>query len=202
MTLNALRSVIRRASRSVAHQWPGVVEAEDVEQSIYVRLLESEGSLDKISEMDELARYRAIVGIGHQIASEERTDYAHFKGNYRYSVAEAKDLLKQGILTENDDEVTRFRAEKVDLLTSLDSLKDSYAEAIRSRYADLRFPSTDSEKSALKRGLTALADGMNKIHRTRHSERDDGPGTREVISNDRAREISSADYFYDERTSR
>lgn len=198
LTLNDLGPVIKRAAKSVAFQWPGVIVAEDVEQSIFVHLLERPNSISKIEEMDERSRYRAIVGVGHQIASQERTDYDHFKGSYRYSVSEVKDLLKQGVLTDPPE---HFKAEVIDLLDALDELVNRsprYAEAINSRYADDAFPTSTSEKDALKNGLTALAGQMNKQHRTRYSERDDGLGTREVINTARALDVSGSEWDGDD----
>jgi hypothetical protein len=197
LTLNELGPAIKRASKSVAYQWPGVVEADDVEQQIYLRLLESPGSVDKILSMDELSRYRSVVGIGHQIASAERTEYDHFKGSYNYSVREVKDLLKQGILT---DPPANFRAELVDMLDALDELEartPQYAGAIKLRYVQHVVPGV-SKKDELSRGLTALADEMNKVSRRRYSERDDGLGTRQLVTNAQALEASSSDWDGDD----
>ncbi len=195
LTLNELSPIIKKASKSVAFQWPGVIEADDVEQSIYLHLLERPNSVEKIGEMDGKAQYRAIVGIGHQIASGERTEYDHFKGSYRYSVAEVKDLLKKGILTHAP---YLFSAERADLEEAFQSIPPQYADAISARYVYEQFPSCKQEENALGRGLTALANGMNKVHRTRYSERDDGPGTREVMSEAEARTVSRHQYSGEE----
>ncbi|WP_457602212.1 hypothetical protein [Mycobacterium intracellulare] len=195
MTTNELAPVIRRAAKSVAFQWPGVVEADDVEQSIHLRLLESGGSVSRILEMDERARYRAIVGIGHQIASQERTDYDHFKGSYTYSVAEIKGLLKMGILTETPP--PHFKAELIDMEMALASMvekRGQYVDAIHVRYVDEITPKTKSEEDALRRGLTALADAMNKVARNRHEKRDDGPGTRQVLTRAQALDLSASEW--------
>lgn len=190
-----LRPVIKRAAKSVGFQWPGVVDDDDVEQSIILRLIESPGSVDKILGMEDRARYRAIVGIGHQIASLERTDYDHFKGSYRYSVSEVKDLLKQGVLTDPPD---HFKAEFLDLMGAMAEVSDSYADAIEDRYIADTVPSTKSGEDALRRGLTSLTDAMNRQHRTRHSARDDGLGTRQVISTARALDVSGSEWDGDD----
>ncbi|QLF84450.1 hypothetical protein SEA_TOPANGA_50 [Mycobacterium phage Topanga] len=207
-SLNELLPVIKRAARNVAYQWPGVVEADDVEQSICVRLLESEGSVEKIIAMDQMAKYRAIVGMGHQIASQERTDYAHYKGAYRYSVNEVKQLLKSGALKEHDEGVNAvdYSEEKVstgksepttlipvqvtDLRAALKLLADrneNYAVALINRYRLDEIPQTQRDKDALKNGTTALTNEMNRVRRTDHVTRDDGPGTRQPITREQAR---------------
>lgn len=192
--LDQLWSLVQKAGKSVAFQWPGVVEDDDVAQSIALRLLESPGSLEKIAGMDDRSRYRAIVGIGHQIASIERTDFDHFTGNFRYSVDEAKNVLKTGVLT---DPVDGFGEAVLDLLEALEVLTEKtprYADAVLSRYADNEMPSTSTESSTLSRALTSLTNEMNRSNRTRHVERDDGIGTRTVISNSASHVRSAQQY--------
>lgn len=192
--LLALGEVISKAARSVSFQWPTVVEEDDLVQEIRLHLWERPGSLAKVFGMDELARYRAVIGIGHQLASAERDDYDQYKGSYRYSVGEVKDLLKRGVLTVRLYD--GFHDATVDLQLSLDQMKlrkPTYAAAIVSRYVDEIFPQ-DAEKVRLSRALTALVDGMNRSNKRRFSERDDGPGTRRVISSAVARHISSVQY--------
>ncbi|QGJ97098.1 DNA binding protein [Mycobacterium phage PetterN] len=191
-TDNELEPVIRRAANSVAFQWPGIVEQEDVEQEIWARLLESESSLKKVKAMEKREQYRAIVGIGHQIASRERTDYDEYKGSYTYSVADVKSLLKRDVLTTRVD---GFDAAVVDLMEGLEALArrdlelveagkrpTNYVEAVVSRYADGVVPRSKPEQNALSRGLEALTKAMNQSARVQFSERDDGPGTRGQVS--------------------
>lgn len=189
-----LKPAIRKASRSVAYQWPGIVEKDDVEQSIWAHLLERAGTVAKLMKMDDKARYRAIVGIGHQIASQERTDYDHYKGSYTYAVKEVKDLLARGVLTERVD---GFDAAVLDLIDGLEKLvvkTPQYVEAIVSRYADNESPASKSVEHALSRGLESLARAMNQSARVRFSERDDGIGTRHPVSGEGAQYLSSSEY--------
>lgn len=192
MTLNALQTTIQRAAKAVAYQWPGVIEQDDIEQQINMHLLERPSSIEKILEMEEKAQYRAIVGVGHQLASQERTDYDHFKGSYTYSVSEVKSLLRDGILTDNPPE--QFKAELLDMLEAVVVLRVSYVEALYRRYVEQTTPSNTPERHALERGLTSLTDGMNKIARNRFSERDDGIGTREIYSREQALDRIGADW--------
>lgn len=193
-----LMPVIKRAAKSVAFQWPGVIEADDVEQGIHLRLLESPGSVSKIYEMEDRAQYRAIVGIGHQLASQERADYDYYKGSYRYSVVEVRKLLNDGALLEPPE---GFNEAMVDLELALAGLRDEkpqYWDALLSRYQDGKSTADDKQyENALRNGLTALVDEMNAINRRRFSERDDGPGSRKVISNSQARHISQMQYSGD-----
>ncbi|AFU20677.1 hypothetical protein GOOSE_52 [Mycobacterium phage Goose] len=203
-----LLPVIKRAARNVAYQWPGVIEADDVEQSICLHLLERPSSIRKVEQMDQMAQYRAIIGVGHQIASQERTDYAYYKGAYRYSVNEVKELLKAGALKEHDEGVNAvdYSEEKVstgktepttlipvqvtDLRAALKLLADRnelQTTALIKRYRLDEFPETPAEKMVLKRAHEALTSEMNRVRRTDHVTRDDGPGTRQPITREQAR---------------
>jgi hypothetical protein len=195
LTLNDLVPVIKRASKSVAYQWPGVIDADDVEQGIYIHLLERQTSVEKIYGMDDLAKYRAVVGIGHQIASQERTAYDHFKGSYSYSVGEIKDLLKQGVL--EDEAPDHFKAELVDMelaFAEMDARVPQYVDAIHARYALHQVPAQGAAAKRLSDALTSLADAMNKVARNRFSSRDDGLGTRELISREQALDLSGSEW--------
>ncbi len=192
-----LMPVIKRAAKSVAFQWPGVIEADDVEQGIHLRLMESPGSVSKIYEMEDRAQYRAIVGIGHQLASQERADYDYYKGSYRYSVVEVRKLLNDGALLEPPE---GFNEAMVDLELALAELRDEkpqYWDALLSRYQDGYVPEVGAEKKKLSDSLTSLVDEMNAINRRRFAERDGGPGSRKVISNSQARHISQMQYSGD-----
>lgn len=189
--IDDLAPVIKRAAKSVAFQWPGVVDADDVEQSIHIRLLESEGSVEAILGMGDRARYRAIVGIGHQLASGERADYDYYKGSYRYSVAEVRGLLEMGLLA---DPPANFKAELMDAEDAVKKLSDRYLNAIFDRYVVGDRPGSEADQKALERAVDALTDAMNQVQKRRHSERDDGLGTRQILTSAQALELSGSEW--------
>jgi hypothetical protein len=189
--IGSMKHDVRKAARIVAYQWPTIVEAEDVEQEIYVRLLSSPASVDKLlDDFDAKNRVSALISMGHQIAAKERTDYEVFSGNFRYSVNEVKKLLtnrKNGIGKSTTG---------ADLEAGMERLRqknNTYHELIQRRYV-LGERIEGSESSALSRALTALATHMNHYHKKQHAERSDGPGTRKAISSERARWISNNQY--------
>lgn len=187
-----LEPLVKKAAKSVAYQWPSTIDADDVEQTIWLRLCESPGSVESILGMDELARYRALVGVGHQIASEERTDYDYFKGSYRYSVKEVKDLLSDGVLS---GDVDGFHEATIDLEAAIGEIAPQYAVAIANRYVDqLSTQGNTQYRDALSNGLTALTDAMNLSNKRRYSERDDGPGSRQSITNAQALAVAEHQY--------
>lgn len=218
-TLVSLARDIGRAAKFVAFQWPGVIGAEDAEQMIYIRLLGSPGYTEKISKQEPAARYRAICWIANQIASKERHKHYMRNAAYRYSLDEVRHLLKSGAL--HDDELdlpaqtfdgedtssgtkeptTLIPVQVSDLRAALARVAEgnrSYAAALISRYRLDQFPGDKSEEHALRRGTEALVNEMNRVRRVDHSERDDGPGTRQPIRREAARFASKdawdADY--------
>ena len=194
MTLDTLEPLMRhinKAAKFIGFQWAGVTNEDDSKQSISLHLLERPGSVDKILNMDDKAQYRAIVGIGHQLASAERADYDIYKGSYRYNVAEVKSVLDLGVLTEGIDGWDEAVHDLMEALEALTAKAPQYLDAILKRYADWEIPvSRSAEQVALSRALTSLVEEMNKSNKRRFSERDDGVGSRKSVSNGYASELT------------
>lgn len=188
--IELLEPLIRKAAKFISYQWSGVMDEDDAEQAISLRLLETPGSVSKILEMDDKAQYRAVVGIGHQLASAERADYDIYKGSYRYSVDEVKDVLALGVLTDDVDGWDEAVHDLMEGLEALTKRSPQYVDAILKRYADWEKPVVKRERAALSNGLTRLAEEMNKSNKRRFSERDDGPGSRKPVSNGFASEMT------------
>ncbi|QGJ94820.1 DNA binding protein [Mycobacterium phage Blinn1] len=195
--LAALLPSIKRAARSVAFQWPGVIDADDAEQAISLHLWERPTSLLKVHDMESKAQYRALVGMGHQLASQERDDYDYYKGSYYYSAKEVKDFLAKGIL---GDDQKSFKSQKIDIEEAIWEIAPQYHAAVLRRYADGEIPETKSEQHALSRGIEALIAAMNRAHSRREMERDGGPGSRKSTTNAQAYAASAHQYDGDNDT--
>lgn len=191
MTSNDLLTQVTKAARSVAYQWPGVIEADDLEQEVHLHILSSPGTQRDLDEMDEVSRYRTVSKIAHRIASQERTDYDYYKGSYRYSLKEVKDLLDDGAILEDQDE---FNAEAADLFESIANLNDRYHEAIRSRYVDRVVPPRGAEAMALSRAIEELVEGMNRAHKSRFVDDPECVGTRPILTRTAAIALTSRQY--------
>jgi hypothetical protein len=179
-TQEALSEDVKRAAKAVAAQWPGVIGPDDAEQEIWMRLVESPGSAKKIiGEMNEKERFSSLMRIGRQVASQYRTDYDTFSGNYRYGVAEVKENLESGALSP---EAETLSPERVDLGLAMHGLSVSQVRVLRKRYV-YKEPLSSSERTALSRAETALTDGMNRIYLNRAFSYTEGPGTRRAMSN-------------------
>jgi hypothetical protein len=203
--ISALYNEIAKAARTVAFQWPGIVEEEDLTQDITVKLLESPSSIDKlINEFDDRQRLNAIVQIGHRIASKERADYEVFSGNFRYSVDEVRRILEDRALhNENpelgsswsvsddfitggefEDAVLYKSSSEIDLkrgMTRLKARNPKQAAVILERYLGGEVIEQGSRRNLLDRALTALTTEMNRSFKQQQREHQ-GPGKRKPVS--------------------
>lgn len=180
---------IQRAARRVAHNWPTIVESEDLAQDIRVRLLESPGSVEVLASMEDGVRYRAFVELGHQIANKERASYEYFSGQFRYSTNEVRDALEAGALqaigsglksswsaedyvasgSDHADTVLGMVSMEQDLRVALAKLADTnevYHEIIHRRYVDGEGGMETKERVQLHRALAELTVVMNHSHKT------------------------------------
>jgi DNA-directed RNA polymerase specialized sigma24 family protein len=177
--LTAMLPEIQRAARSVAFKWPLVTTAEDLAQDIFLRLMDTAGSVSKLSEMAPNGRMSSLTRIGHQIASGDRDDLEYFSGQFAYSVEEVKRLLIKGGLTV---ELEGFDAAVFDLRQAMEALKVrniNQANAIIQRYT-LEVP---PDKDVLSRGIESLTVLMNRARSSQESEFRNGGRRRNVRRN-------------------
>ncbi|MFC0547075.1 hypothetical protein [Kutzneria chonburiensis] len=196
----ALRVQAHRAGEQVARYWPHCVSADDIEQDIMLRLLESPGSARKILDLpsEDNSQRKFLIKMGHQIASIEQRDYELYSGQYLYHLGEVRSLLEGQALTRRLDQhgITnqgaKFKAAEVDLRNALSVLADQYAEAIKRRYRDGKNPTANTERKTLSRAIEALTEHMNRSARNRTADYTDGPGTRRVLSNAQSIAVNTA----------
>ena len=212
MTLDNFQ--VKKVARNVSFQWPGIIESDDLEQEIWLHILERPGTQRDLDGMDSLSRYRTLSKIAHRIASQQRTNEEYANGNFRYSVKEVKQLLENGALSESAVELqSAWSAEeflpsggsyedptftqvsvRLDFDNALERMKNEnigYFNVLQQRYEGWE-PVED--RSKLSRALSRLTTLMNHAHKGAHAERIDGPGSRKAISNSAARAISTSQY--------
>jgi hypothetical protein len=211
-----LSKEIGKAAKTVSFAWPGVVEADDIEQDIYLHLLERPGSLEKLLTFDDKGKLNALIQIGHQIAKQERIDYEVFSGNFRYSVDEVRNILEDRGLHGDDpalksswsvaedfttggefeDAVLNKSAQETDLVRAMERLSRNnphHTDLINRRY--LAGESlNDADRKELYRALTALTTEMNRSFKRQHAERPDGPGTRKAVRSETAHYMSKSNW--------
>jgi hypothetical protein len=200
-----MHDTIKKAAKTVAFEWPGVMDEEDVEQALNLHLLERPNSIDKLlNEFDEKQRLNAIIKIGHQIAKQERTDYEHFSGNFRYCVDEVRQFLEDRALKNDDpelgsnwsvsdnfvdggefeDAVLSKSSSEIDLERGMARLRKQnakYADIITLRYLN-EIPTAELDRKQLSRALSALTNEMNRSYKQQLRDREEGPGTRRQMS--------------------
>ena len=196
-----LNKDIAKAAKAVSLDWPGVIEADDIQQELWVRVLESEKTLNAITNSEPALRMDLLKRMGVQVASKYANDYEVFTGNIFYSSAHVRRVLESGLLTatrrdlaEMDETLTEF----LDLHESFDVLKrinQEQAQAIWSDFVEANFDKTSpAARKKLSRAVNHLTDLMNQAYKRRMASYEDGPGSREVMSNARARAISSTQW--------
>lgn len=172
--------LVRKAAQSVAAQWPGVVEADDVEQEIYVNLLElKEENLRRL--VDEFDRDGLVKVFkerqGYQIAARYRNDFELFSGNYRYSGEEVRSLLESGALVFADEMTVTERVDLTNAMQRLEETSPQYAEAIVRRYLEGDAITTGAESRKAQRAVESLTREMNRSFNKATAEHE-GPALR------------------------
>lgn len=198
MNTTQLDKEIAKVAKSVVNSWPGVMEAEDVQQELWVRILESPKYKDQMETSDPALRFEFLKRLGMQIVGREVSSYELFSGNVYYGTDHVRALLEAGLLTINRWELGGMKetlTDFMDLHSAFDHMKNvspEYAQVIWSAFADGDYnKEKPSARMKLSRAITSLTDHMNQIHRRNYAEFEDGLGTREVMSNARARAVSS-----------
>lgn len=188
MTQEAIKQIlpdVRRAARFTARSWYPVIEEEDAEQEIILRIMEAD-YLETIVALDPAARAETLRKIGAQIASEYRNAYDHFSGNFYYSTNDVREILKR---VGTNREKASSNTERLDLEEGLEVLRERnprYENAIIRRYwheEDIH------DTKLLSRATDLLTEYMNNVHRNRGGFTE-GVGTRRLISSRKAKAIS------------
>jgi len=169
----------------VAFQWPDFIEADDLEQELWVWYLERPSAQFRIAGNSASETHGLLVRQAHLICSEARRKYGQSILDFEYSIDDARDALEG---TETRD----FVLDDLAYATSvLQDQNPAQAEVIREKFV-LGVPmGSDARRMLLMRAVESVADLMNKSHKEKASgflefegcTLGDGPGTRSVVSN-------------------
>jgi hypothetical protein len=178
---------VQRAARTVARKWPDVIDEDDAEQEIWLRLYGND-YIGTLADAETPSRRSVLNRIGGQVASQYRDDYEAFSGQVTYGTDEVRRMLTSGMLTRTDfDPSSETLTEYIDLHEAAKSLRDSdaaYAEIVWQTFV-LKEPPGHTQR--VTRAVDALTREMNRVNRRRWSAHHDGPGSRKVISNEASR---------------
>lgn len=162
-------------------------------------LLEDKNSLDRFFRETLKTQRAFLVHVAHRVASQVKTDYDHFSGNYMYDVEEVREILDKGLLSEEPE--GQFNPAESDLLEGLTNLfkKNSNAHAeIVNRYRYFIMPDQldSAGKMRLSRAVVQLTELMNRSGAERvrtYKLGNGGPGSRKAMSNHDAEKITRLD---------
>lgn len=168
------REKVRKAARSVAS---GInqVEADDVEQDIWVRLLEDTQYYFTLCEQED--PFQSLKRIGKQEAYKQSSAYEHYSGNYVYNPGEVRGLLSEFLVEVTLESI----AEHTDLVEGLLLLRDQNASHFKT-VIDKYVHGIEGHSQYTTRAIDKLTENMNRVNQAaRYSY--EGPGSRKVLTN-------------------
>ncbi|MGW0245091.1 hypothetical protein ACWDYH_00475 [Nocardia goodfellowii] len=170
MNNHELDKVIRRAANAVVYEWPNVIEADDLAQELWVKILESPATQDVLAEKTSREQMNLLARMGHRIASRYRNNNLRFSVQVRYSAEDIKDALTgRSLWPEIIDDIT----------LGIDALRQrnaGYADAIqRIREPDSE-AMTPADRKRRERAIEALTETTNAVVRQLFAAYTDEPG--------------------------
>lgn len=200
MNYGELDAEIAKAAASVVNNWPGAIKADDLRNELWIKILESPRYQGQMEASEPALRMEFLRRMGRQIAGREVSSYELFSGNVFYSVDRVRGLLGVGMLTMSRRDLGGMWETLTDFIDLQDAFKHmqkvnpEYALAIWNNYVGGLVPDNGARERKLQRAVGSLTDYMNQVHRRRYAEYEDGPGTREVVSNSRARAMTATQW--------
>lgn len=172
--------LVKKVARSTENRWNKMLDADDIEQDLWLFIMESPSVQDYLRTRSDGEIVNALNIQADNICSKERLDYEHFTGNFLYNPADVRDLL--GRMTQEERVLDD---ERIDFEIALDDLREEYQhyyEEIMSFYWMGHSPADKAAERRKDRAVDKLADLMNRKRSQRSAERTEGPGTRPKIT--------------------
>lgn len=175
-----VEAVVREA-RLAERRWNKIIEADDIEQEIWLFLMENKSSQRFLATAEPAQVASALKIRADTICSKERLDLDHFSGNFHYTPGEVRDLLDE-LGAEYD---VHEADEKIDLQLGLDDLLQyhpGHFETIeRAYHHGENFDQDSARKMQKSRAVDKLTELMNRKRGQRERDRTEGPGTKPTI---------------------
>ena len=208
------QDVVRKAAVHISIEWPDV-DVTDVEQDIWVRILESPSTAETLDSFEPDAVLRFMHKLAKQVAVTEKQKQMVVSGNFRYSKGEVKSMLGNGALYalgagefcsntadqasgggqyEDADPTGLTATSLADLDHGMKALKVSnkrYFNLLVAKYVIRDVDMSSADTIATHRAIKSLTDRMNFNHQRLSSYHHEGPGSRKAISNARAYAITN-----------
>ncbi|WP_280429114.1 hypothetical protein [Nocardia brasiliensis] len=149
-----LDRAIRHAAHAVTYEWPNVIEADDLAQELWVKVLESPATQELLDGKTSRELINLLARMGHRIASRYRTNNARFSNQIRYSVDDIKAALSGlSLWPEITDDIELG-------LAALRDRNERYAEAIQA-FVRNEPPPTEADRKRRDRAIEALTEETN-----------------------------------------
>lgn len=191
-----LVDAVQREAKQAERRWNNIIEADDIEQEIWLFLIENKSSQRFLATAEPAQVAAALKTRADTICSKERLDLEHFSGNFHYTPSEVRGLLEE-IGAEYD---VPEADEKIDLQLGLDELLQyhpNFFEYIeKAYYLGEDFSSTSTLRDQKSRAVEKLTELMNRKRGQRERDRTEGLGTRPsipTVSEDDASEFYKED---------
>lgn len=182
-----LAKEVNRAAQT-AGKWFDVVDEDDIRQELWFRLCESEAYTARIEAMGPEDRYGALVQMAHNIAAGETTARDRAQNPAHYSGRDIRDAISSKSTLGGVDEESLRRGIEA-LANSRKSYQRRYAEVLHKRLVLGQEWFSRVEAQRYQRAIKALTAEINRAWD--QTVRDhEGPGSRKVISNYTAQEIT------------
>lgn len=188
ITTDDLYPEVEKASRSATRSWTGALDAGDIVQDMWVKILEARNTLPALLSYEADQRGKVLRAIARQCAGAEMATRETFSGNANYSTDDVRRILDKG--GAGDKPGTPTHVEWIDVQAGLGAISPWHAEVIFANYVIGDFDgSTGSARMGLTRAVDALAVAMNASNKAAKAAHE-GPGSRRVVSNAAAQSLS------------
>lgn len=177
---NRAEPLVKKAARSAENRWNRMLDADDIEQELWLFVMESPSVQNYIRAQSDGEIVNALNIQADNVCAKERVDYDHFTGNFVYNPKDVRDII--GRLYGNEEVQVD---ERIDYEIALDDLRDEYPHYYDSIYSHCYMGyefEDDAERKRRDRAIDKLADIMNRKRSQREADRTQGPGTRPAIT--------------------
>lgn len=172
-----LKVTVTKVSKRVAANWD-IIDADDVEQCLWLFIMTSPGVQDYLAKNDKKLREKALARQAESICSQERLDYDRFTGNWHYTPKEAKSLMLRMYGNSSEDyEVPQEEALDLDVaLARMEKSNPRYYKVLQEFFVHGTYERyEEKDKRRLQRAIETLSNTMNLSRCNRQSEYDKEP---------------------------
>lgn len=159
--------LVERAANQAASSWRGLVDADDVHQTLCQFILERPSVQKMVQQERKSDLSRLLRGYANSVCKQEQLAYEHFTGNFRYTPKHVRAIIAGHHSPE----------EKIDLEIGLETMKEQFPRGYEALTAQTAGDSP-AEKRRFFRAVDTLTDCMNSCFSNRAFQRVDGPGTK------------------------